>query len=70
MGFKLQTFKGPEEHIPAMHEVKNFVKSTNFEPAGNDNSFAWSLAFAGWETDEVRASKYLRGGRSRNFCLT
>lgn len=51
--FKFKTFLGPEEHIPVMHEVKNYVERSFPEPS--HRAFVWSIAFATWETDEVSA---------------
>ncbi|CAG9795150.1 unnamed protein product [Diatraea saccharalis] len=50
--FKFNRFQGPEEHIPAMNQVKSLVKSTSFETDDGYRS-VWSKAFANWVTDEI-----------------
>ncbi|CAG7727935.1 unnamed protein product [Allacma fusca] len=53
IGFKFKSFEGPEEHLPAMREIKEIVKYANFTETENSRTFVWSFAFAGWETDEI-----------------
>ena len=50
---QFRIFSGPEEHIPAMHEVKDVVKQIDFTPPDSVRAFLWSMAFATWETEEV-----------------
>ena len=42
-------FSGPEEHIPALNEVKQIIADQGF----SENVFAVSGEYANWETDEV-----------------
>ena len=51
--FQFKSFSGPEQHIPAMREVKKIVKDTKFIMKEDSKIFTWSFAFASWETDEV-----------------
>ena len=42
-------FDGPDEHIPALNEVKDIIEKQDFSA----NVFAVSPEYANWETDEV-----------------
>ena len=42
-------FDGPDEHIPALNEVKDIIEKQGF----SDNVFAVAAEYANWETDEV-----------------
>jgi hypothetical protein len=59
IGFKFKRFKGPEEHVPAMREIKSIVKNTEFKESDSSRTFAWSFAFAGWETDGVKTDNFI-----------
>ena len=53
--FRFKSFSGPEQHIPAMREVKKIVKNAEFISREDSKIFTWAFAFASWETDEVMA---------------
>lgn len=52
MVFQFPRFRGPEEYIPAMNNVKRIVKDTNIT-SGNGYRSVWSKVFGNWVTDEV-----------------
>lgn len=56
MPFKFKTFRGREEHIPGMNELKSIVRNANitYYDGTEGKFFAWSAVFVSWETDEVR----------------
>ena len=54
--FRFKAFPGPEEHIPAMREVKKIVKNMPFTTTEKTKIFTWAFAFASWETDEVHST--------------
>jgi len=60
MPFKFKSFKGRDEHIPGMNEVKALVKNANitFNSNVKGQLFPWSSVFVSWETDEVRLLNY------------
>jgi len=47
--FKHVRFDGPDQHIPAMNEVKRLIEEQNF----SDRVFASTAEYSNWETDEV-----------------
>lgn len=66
--FKFKSFKGPEEHIPAMNAVKNAVHIANFTP-NSSYAFVWSFGFAGWETDEIITVEVYRNMGLAMICI-
>jgi len=65
MPFKFRTFRGRDEHIPGMNEVKAMVKEADIKyTAPNGRIFSWSSVFVSWETDEVRVYIHWRHSRS------
>nr|XP_022901687.1 protein patched homolog 1-like [Onthophagus taurus] len=50
--FRLQNYKGPEEHLPVMRKLIHLTDNSNLT-TGDKRSFIWSLVFASWITDEV-----------------
>ncbi len=54
--FTHQRFSGPEEHVPAMNEVKDMIAAEDFSA----NVFATCPEYANWETDEVIRKELFR----------
>ncbi|CAG0885312.1 unnamed protein product [Darwinula stevensoni] len=50
---------GPEEHVPAMHQVKNVVRAANIS-SGDGMVRAWARAYLNWETDDVIQTELYR----------
>lgn len=65
--FKFTKFHGPEEYIPAMHEVKNIVKTASI--AGDVYRSVWSRVFGNWVTDEVIANEVERNIELALICV-
>ena len=49
ISFSHRLFSGPEEHVPAMNQVKQAVKNSNIK----GRVFPWAYLYSAWETDEV-----------------
>ncbi|ODN02586.1 Patched domain-containing protein 3, partial [Orchesella cincta] len=66
--FKFNIFSGPEQHVPAMNNIKRIIREANFTPA-NSHTFIWSFAFAGWETDEIITDELYRNMGLAMICV-
>ena len=49
ISFTHRLFSGPEEHVPAMNQVKDAIKNSNI----TGRVFPWAYLYSAWETDEV-----------------
>ncbi|CAL8090383.1 unnamed protein product [Orchesella dallaii] len=66
--FKFNIFSGPEQHVPAMNNIKRIIREANFTPP-NSHTFIWSFAFAGWETDEIITAELYRNMGLAMICV-
>merc|ERR1712045_536412 len=45
ISFTHRLFSGPEEHVPAMNQVKDAIKNSNI----SGRVFPWAMGYASWE---------------------
>ncbi|XP_053603222.1 NPC intracellular cholesterol transporter 1 homolog 1b-like [Plodia interpunctella] len=68
VAFRFKTFKGPEEYLPAMNNVKHIVKSTPVS-SGDGYRSVWSKEFGNWVTDEIIAVEVERNVELALLCV-
>ncbi|XP_045765423.1 patched domain-containing protein 3-like [Maniola jurtina] len=68
MSFRFIRFEGPAVYIPAMHRVKNIVKSANIT-SGSGYRSVWSKVFGNWVVDEIIAIEVERNIELALFCV-